>query len=323
MRQAAILAALIAATSAAIAGAPETSLRPVARPDTPIVAPVPDILAQSVAARFSVTRPVARPAGLARTAPLAVTSAPEPEPDQTDPQQSVSSPNRETARPSGRDQADDERKRIAQPSGEGSRGGVMASLRPLLRPLVIGREATKRKEERARGMVCGDKAILGEVIGRVPGRIAGCGIDSAVKVRSISGVALSQHSLMDCGQARATKSWIDKGMKPAVGGYGGGVAQLRVVAHYACRTRNNQRGGKVSEHGKGRAIDIAGFQLRDGRTITVLTDWGGGRKGRILRQMHRSACGPFGTVLGPDANKFHRDHFHFDTARYRSGSYCR
>jgi len=25
----------------------------------------------------------------------------------------------------------------------------------------------------------------------------------------------------------------------------------------------------------------------------------------------------------PNANRFHRDHFHFDTARYRSGSYCR
>jgi len=30
-----------------------------------------------------------------------------------------------------------------------------------------------------------------------------------------------------------------------------------------------------------------------------------------------------GTVLGPEANRFHRDHFHFDTAEYRSGPYCR
>jgi hypothetical protein len=39
--------------------------------------------------------------------------------------------------------------------------------------------------------------------------------------------------------------------------------------------------------------------------------------------MHKAACGPFGTVLGPNSNRFHQDHFHFDTARYRSGSYCR
>ena len=42
-----------------------------------------------------------------------------------------------------------------------------------------------------------------------------------------------------------------------------------------------------------------------------------------MRKMHRTACGPFGTVLGPDSDRFHRDHFHFDTAKYRSGPFCR
>lgn len=203
------------------------------------------------------------------------------------------------------------------------RGGLLASLRPILRPLGIGRKARERKAALARGAVCGDPAIQGQEIGRVPGRITGCGIENAVKVRSIGGVALSQHAVMDCQTARTIKAWVQKGMAPAVGGYGGGVAQLRVAAHYACRSRNNQKGAKISEHGKGHAIDIAGFTLRDGRTITVLSDWGGGQKGQILKQMHRSACGPFGTVLGPESDRFHRDHFHFDTARYRSGSYCR
>ena len=57
--------------------------------------------------------------------------------------------------------------------------------------------------------------------------------------------------------------------------------------------------------------------------MTLLTDWNSADDGAQLRQMWRAACGPFGTVLGPEANRFHRDHFHFDTARYRSGSYCR
>ncbi|WP_138934919.1 extensin family protein [Roseovarius arcticus] len=309
MRRAAITAVLIAATSAAMAGAPAISLRPVARPDAPATVQTPLRASSPVL----LTRPLSRPNELAAALPA------EPTPSLTF----------ETGSPAGGDQTDDRREDIAPPVNQGAtvvtqeRGGLLASLRPLLRPLAIGREASKRKEARARGMVCGDPAIQGEEIGRVPGRITGCGVDGAVKVRSIAGVALSQHATMDCGQARAMKSWLDKGMKPAVRGYGGGVAQLRIAAHYACRTRNNQRGGKISEHGKGRAIDIAGFQLRDGRTISVLNDWGEGKKGRILSRMHRSACGPFGTVLGPDANKFHRDHFHFDTARYRSGSYCR
>lgn len=112
-------------------------------------------------------------------------------------------------------------------------------------------------------------------------------------------------------------------MKPAIGNTGGGVSQIKVAAHYACRTRNNQAGAKISEHGKGRAIDISGFKLRDGRQITLLQDWDRRDTGAMLRKMHKRACGIFGTVLGPDSDRFHKDHFHFDTARHRGGSFCR
>jgi hypothetical protein len=95
------------------------------------------------------------------------------------------------------------------------------------------------------------------------------------------------------------------------------------VAHYACRTRNSVKGAKISEHGRGRAIDIAAFQLRNGSEISVLKHWGQGGNGKALSKIHRAACGPFGTVLGPKSDRHHRDHFHFDTARYRSGPYCR
>ena len=128
---------------------------------------------------------------------------------------------------------------------------------------------------------------------------------------------------IDCSAARALNTWVERGVLPAVGSEGGGVSSLRVVSHYACRTRNNQPGGRLSEHAFGRAIDIAGIQLRDGSEMTLLTDWNSADDGAQLRAMWRAACGPFVTVLGPEANRFHRDHFHFDTARYRSGSYCR
>lgn len=199
---------------------------------------------------------------------------------------------------------------------------LLGVFRPKARDREVERQGKARASARAKGAVCGDPAIQGVAIGRVPGKLNGCGVDSAVRVRSVSGVALSTHSVMDCTTAKALKSWIDRGMKPALR-KGGGVSQIRVVAHYACRTRNNQKGAKISEHGKGRAIDIAGFTLRNGAKVSVLNDWGGSQYSKALRQMHGAACGPFGTVLGPNANRFHRDHFHFDTARYRSGSYCR
>lgn len=43
----------------------------------------------------------------------------------------------------------------------------------------------------------------------------------------------------------------------------------------------------------------------------------------FVRKLHAGACGTFTTVLGPEANEAHRNHFHFDLAeRRRGGAYC-
>jgi hypothetical protein len=101
------------------------------------------------------------------------------------------------------------------------------------------------------------------------------------------------------------------------------VVGLRVAAHYACRTRNNRPGARISEHGRGRAIDISGFTLESGETISVLHGWQKRKTRRKLKKIWRAACGPFSTVLGPEADRYHRDHFHLDVARHRNGAYCR
>jgi hypothetical protein len=173
-----------------------------------------------------------------------------------------------------------------------------------------------------RGSVCGDPSIKGMSIGEVPGPGA-CGIPDAVSVTQIGGITLSQPAQMRCDKARAMKGWIDRHMVPTIGNTGGGVTGLKVAAHYACRSRNNQPGARLSEHAKGKAIDIAAFQLADGSEISVLDDWGSGKRGRILRKLHGSACGPYGTVLGPESDVHHRDHFHFDIADHGYGPYCR
>ncbi len=43
----------------------------------------------------------------------------------------------------------------------------------------------------------------------------------------------------------------------------------------------------------------------------------------FLKGAHRTACRIFGTVLGPEANDAHRDHFHVDLATRRRSNYCR
>ena len=45
-------------------------------------------------------------------------------------------------------------------------------------------------------------------------------------------------------------------------------------------------------------------------------------EGLFLRRLHKGACTIFGTVLGPEANEAHRDHFHLDLAPRRRSAYC-
>ena len=213
--------------------------------------------------------------------------------------------------------------------------GVRWSIRPRKRPSVLRRTpeivrvvATRTQPSaivttgRA-GSVCGDPKIRGQRLSPIRGRLAGCRISNPVKVTSIDGITLSQPAIIECATARALKKWIRTGARPAVGRLGGGIRSLRVIASYSCRTRNSQPGAKLSEHAKGKAVDIGAITLKNGMTLSVLKGWRDPVQGKILRRMHKSACGTFGTVLGPNANRFHRDHFHFDVARYRKGSYCR
>lgn len=151
-----------------------------------------------------------------------------------------------------------------------------------------------------------------------------CGIENPIVVTRVADVNLSRPAIMTCRTARALDHWTRNGALPAVGDRGGGLVEMTVAAHYSCRTRNSRRGARISEHAKGRAIDLSSFVFADGSRTLVLTGWNGQPRDRkMLRNMHRAACGPFGTVLGPESDRFHSDHFHFDVADYRSGPYCR
>lgn len=194
---------------------------------------------------------------------------------------------------------------------------AITPLPDLLEPVLFGRRKRKQQEKVA---ICGDLDIQGENVGAVPGRLNGCGAQDAVRISAISGVTLSQHSVMTCETAQALKHWVEKGVQPA---FRKDVVGLRVAAHYSCRTRNNRPGAKISEHGRGKAIDISGFILKNGDVVTVLEGWKRRKTRKQLEQVWKSACGPFGTVLGPRADRYHQDHFHLDTARHRSGPYCR
>jgi hypothetical protein len=198
----------------------------------------------------------------------------------------------------------------------GKDGGLDLASLAVPEPEPAPKSKKKKKEEASRkGSVCGVNAIKGEKIAPIRSKVKGCGLKDGVRVTSVSGVRLSQAATIDCDTARALNTWVSDVLQPA---YGGAVVELRIAAHYICRPRNNKKGAKISEHGRGKAVDVAGFVLDSGKTQMVA-----GGYGKKLRQVHKAACGIFGTTLGPGSDGYHEDHLHFDTAGYRSGPYCR
>jgi hypothetical protein len=175
--------------------------------------------------------------------------------------------------------------------------------------------------DRDRGGMCGVPGLEGERISDVDGPGA-CGIDDPVLVTRVAGIDLSAPTRMTCETAAALDVYVRTGAKPVLSTKGGGLERLQVAAGYSCRTRNSQPGARLSEHSKGRAIDISAYILRDGTSLSVSNDWRSSNA-QTMRQLHGAACGPFGTVLGPESDRFHQNHFHFDIARYPSGPYCR
>lgn len=223
-----------------------------------------------------------------------------------------------------------------EPSGAGvvSGGSALAitrSVRPPFRPdglesrvrAAATRNTPGRVTQPGRntGTLCGVVGLQGEEIDTVTGRISGCGIPNAVRLRMVHGIALTTPATINCGTAQSISQWV-LDAEDIIGNTGGGMTNLRVVASYACRTRNSRAGARLSEHATGNAVDIAGIGLENGSELSVLSDWRGGNAS-IMRGLHEAACGTFGTVLGPESDRFHQDHFHFDVASYRSGSYCR
>ena len=95
------------------------------------------------------------------------------------------------------------------------------------------------------------------------------------------------------------------------------MIELKVGASYSCRPTNHVLGARLSEHGHANALDISRFLLSTGQWLAVRDGWHGAPHERaFLRAVHAGACREFSTVLGPDADANHRDHFHLDLGRH-------
>jgi hypothetical protein len=145
-----------------------------------------------------------------------------------------------------------------------------------------------------------------------------CGAQSPLELTGVLAngrmVPLSGAVTTDCGMASVLPEWIAAVDSYLVARENTEIAEVMVGTSYMCRNVNNATEGSLSFHAFADAIDVTGFRLEDGRTVTVLDDWADplSSEGRLLRYAHDAACSQFTTVLGPEANAQHRDHFHVD-----------
>lgn len=119
-----------------------------------------------------------------------------------------------------------------------------------------------------------------------------------------------------CPVAAALALWERDVVQPAAERhFGSRVTRIDHAGSFSCRRLYGRAEGQFSEHATADAVDILGFRFADGRSLSVLRDWQGDPAERaFLRDVRDGACDLFSTVLSPDYNAAHADHFHFDQA---------
>ena len=136
-------------------------------------------------------------------------------------------------------------------------------------------------------------------------------------------IELRPAALLRCPMVLSVERWLQRVVEPAAQRHlGVPVVELKVAGSYSCRPINHVNGGRLSEHGYANAIDVSAFVLADGRVLTVKGEWSGAPRERtFMRAVHAGGCEEFTTVLGPDADAAHHDHFHLDLARRGSDGF--
>jgi hypothetical protein len=154
-----------------------------------------------------------------------------------------------------------------------------------------------------------------------------CGIDKPLLLSALKdGVKVEPPATVRCETALQLARWMEGSVAPALltAMPGETINQLAQASAYVCRNRNNAETGRISEHAFGNAIDIAGFTLKSGKTITIRpADKDPSLEGAFQRAITEAACLYFTTVLDPGSDAAHENHLHLDVKERRGGyRYC-
>ncbi|MDM9628878.1 extensin family protein [Rhizobium sp. S152] len=156
----------------------------------------------------------------------------------------------------------------------------------------------------------------------------GCGIDKPIKVSEVlPGIKLKPDAVFRCPVALALARWMKETVIPAArvaAADQGAITTVNQASSYICRLRNSAETGKVSEHARGNAVDIASFSFEKGEDIAVKPRREDSTLiGAFQRTVSAAGCLYFTTVLDPESDAAHETHFHLDVLERKGGyRYC-
>lgn len=149
--------------------------------------------------------------------------------------------------------------------------------------------------------------------------VESCPLTNVVRVES-TGVDYNSPFTLTCPLLVRWLMFEQQKLQPLALQYlGSRVSSIEHYGTFACRNVYNREQGRRSQHATASAFDVATFRFENGAMADVLTHWDNDehpRSSAFLRAVHSNACSYFGTVLGPDYNAPHANHFHLDTSSF-------
>lgn len=158
----------------------------------------------------------------------------------------------------------------------------------------------------------------------------GCSIPYPIVIKTLgksiavgpgTSIGIAPGTELNCKMAEAAARFAADVIQPAAKAeLGADLKSIGQASAFVCRPRHGTR--KLSEHAFGNALDIASFNLSDGRKIEI-SPTPPEKDAKFLNTVRKAACGPFKTVLGPGADADHAFHFHLDLEpRKHGGTFC-
>jgi hypothetical protein len=146
-----------------------------------------------------------------------------------------------------------------------------------------------------------------------------CVIDTPVKLMAVpagsrtnASIRLPEEPMLACRFAERLGHFLGELAAPLIAGrLAVEVKAVRTGPGYECRNRNRAANGHLSAHALGIAVDVAAFELANGKALPIKPD-GDARGEAAVSAVRTAACGWFTTILGPGSDPAHTDHMHLD-----------